>query len=370
MHIYVDESGVFSNPQSKPNVASVVAALTVPSTHKVKLFREFSVLAEDLPTEDGEVKGRLLDEAQVESVVSLMRKFDCIVEINAIDIGLHTEDQLTRYQTEICNAVAGWATAERPEEFKRRVAEIAAALQKPKSPLFVESFLLMVLIPRILDISMNYYARRLPKELQSYHLVIDAKEKFVTDFERAWSIVIFPSVEHQSKQTPFQRIENGDYTYLQPYYELPPEKANRAAQELKDDPDKIAFDIERVLRDLKFEDSKNNLGLQLADVVANASQRALNGRLQEEGYAGIGGLMVTQTDPAFRFCLLDPDAKKYGPVKVDSPFHKPINDMLRQTKPLWGSAEQEEYLARTARKRNKKDFGYDRAFSGIGTPRK
>ena len=90
MHIYIDESGIFSNPNSKPNVASVVVALTVPSTYKVKLFREFSKLSEGLPTKDGEVKGRLLDEAQVASVVSLLAKYDCLVEINSIDIALHT----------------------------------------------------------------------------------------------------------------------------------------------------------------------------------------------------------------------------------------------------------------------------------------
>src|SRR4051794_12109967 len=110
MHIYIDESGIFSNPANKPNVASLVVALTVPSTHKVKLFREFNELSRKLPTQDGEVKGRLLDEPQVASVISLLTKYDCIVEINAIDIALHTEEQLARYQKEICDAIAGWAT--------------------------------------------------------------------------------------------------------------------------------------------------------------------------------------------------------------------------------------------------------------------
>jgi hypothetical protein len=368
MHIYIDESGIFNNPENKENVASVVAALTIPSAYKVKLFRAFSELSEHLPTNEGEVKGRLLDEPQVASVVSLLAKYDCIIEINAIDIALHTEDQLAKYQEGICNAVAGWATADRPEEFKKRVAEVAAALQKPKSPLFVESFLLMVLIPRILDISMNYYARRFPKELQSYHFVVDAKEKFITNFEKAWYTVIFPSIEHQSKQTPFQRLENGDYSYLEPYYELSPDRAKRAARELKDDGSKVAFDIERVLDDFKFQDSKDNLGLQLVDVIANATQRALNGRLKEEGYATIGTLMITQQDPGLRFCVLDPNAKKYGPMKVDSPFHEPVNKILKYTKPMWASPEREAFLARQARRRRKNQLGYDKALSKTAYP--
>jgi hypothetical protein len=368
MHIYIDESGIFSNPANKANYASVVVALTVPSTHKATLFKRFRELAATLPTDDGEVKGRLLDEDQIAAVLRLLAKFDCIVEINVIDLGIHTDDQLVEYQKGICEIIAGWATEERPEEFKKQVAEIAAALQKPKSPLFVESFLLMVLIPRILDMSMNYYARRLPKELGSYHWVIDAKEKFVTDFERAWYTTIFPSVEHQSKQTPFQPIENGDYSHLAPYYELPPDMAERAAQELKDDLTKIAFNVQQVLSDFKFQDSKENIGLQLTDVVANATQRALNRNLRAEGYESVGELLVLQTDPGIRLCVLDPKAKKYEPIKVEHPFHAPINVMLKKAKPLWGSPKQEEHLRRRARKRNKKKFGYDKALSGIAKP--
>ena len=368
MHIYIDESGIFSNPANRPNVASLVVDLTVPSAFKAALFKSFRKLAPTLPTEDGEVKGRLLDEEQIATVLQLLAKFDCIVEINVIDLGIHTDDQLAEYQKGTCEIIAGWATDDRAEEFKKRVAKIAAALQKPKSPLFVESFLLMVLIPRILDISMNYYARRLPKELGSYHWVVDAKEKFVTDFEHAWYTTVFPSVEHQSKQTPFQPIENGDYSYLAPFYELPPELAERAARELRDDPTKIAFNIQRVLSDFKFQDSKDNVGLQLADIVANATQRALNGKLRPEGYEGVGELLVLQADPGIRLCVLDPKAKRYEPIKVEHPFHEPINIMLKKAKPLWGTPEHEEYLRRRARKRNKKKFGYDKAFSGIAKP--
>jgi hypothetical protein len=144
--------------------------------------------------------------------------------------------------------------------------------------------------------------------------------------------------------------------------------AKRAAEELKDDPTKIAFNVQRVLSDFKFQDSKDNVGLQLADIVANATQRALNGNLLAAGFEGVGQLLVLQTDPGIRLCVLDPKAKKYEPIKVDHPFHAPINIMLKKAKPLWGTPEQEEHLRRRARKRNKKRFGYDKAFSGIAKP--
>jgi len=42
----------------------------------------------------------------------------------------------------------------------------------------------------------------------------------------------------------------------------------------------------------KFQDSKEKLGLQLADVFANAMPRAFNGRLGETGWKHIGSLIV------------------------------------------------------------------------------
>lgn len=369
MHIYIDESGIFSNPQSQPNVASIVAALIIPSTYKAKVFSEFSKLSADWPHEDVEIKGRLLDERQIAAAVNLLQEFDCLAEMNVIDLGIHTEEELSEFQEGMCKIIAGWATEEQSEEFNKQVAEIAAALQKPKSPLFVESFLLTVLIPRILNIGINYYARRLPRELRSYHWVIDAKEKYVTDFERAWYTTIFPSIEHQTSQNPILRIENGDYTYLESYYSLSPEMAERAERNLKDLPHRRAFDIQTILKkDFKFQDSKDNVGLQLADIIANATQRALNGRLKEEGYAGIGRLLVLQEDLAIRIIRMDPNAEKYHAIKVDSPFHDPINKMLRNSKPLWASPEREDYLARTARRRNKKRFGYEQALKQTAKP--
>lgn len=104
---------------------------------------------------------------------------------------------------------------------------------------------------------------------------------------------------------------------------MPPDLAKRAAQELKDDPTRIAFDIQRVLSDFKFQDSKDNVGLQLANVVAKATQRALNGKLEPEGYEAVGELLVLQTDPGIRLCVLDPDAKNYGPIKLNIRFTTP-----------------------------------------------
>lgn len=132
------------------NVASCVAALIVPSTYKVKLFREFSSLSHSWPKADGEVKGKLLDETQIAATIRLLQKYDCLIEINVIDLGIHTEEDLNEFQNGVCDQIAGWVTKNQSEDAQRRILEVAAELRRPKNPIFVEGFLLMVLMPRLL----------------------------------------------------------------------------------------------------------------------------------------------------------------------------------------------------------------------------
>ena len=103
MHIYIDESGIFRKPADKDNVASCLAALVIPSSNKVKLIKEFLGMSEDWPREKGEIKGRLLDEDHIAEVVALLQRYDALLEINAIDLGLHTEQEITEFKNNTAN---------------------------------------------------------------------------------------------------------------------------------------------------------------------------------------------------------------------------------------------------------------------------
>lgn len=68
------------------------------------------------------------------------------------------------------------------------------------------------------------------------------------------------------------------------------------------------IDIGTVVRDgFTVESSENSIGLQLADVVANACRRVLSGRLQTSVCAGIGKLFL-RTNPVISFLSLDCDS--------------------------------------------------------------
>ena len=97
MHIFIDETGSFGGIGQFPS-PSLVGALIVPSGRLASLERAYAKLRSGLPTDKGEVKGRLLDEDQVNSVVEMVREHSVIFEAVGIELGAHTDGGLRRYQ--------------------------------------------------------------------------------------------------------------------------------------------------------------------------------------------------------------------------------------------------------------------------------
>src|SRR5215472_1719023 len=96
MHVFIDESGSFSGYHERS--VSVVGALVLP-TWKLPIIRsKYAKLRRFLPTDKGEVKGRLMNESQVDKVVTLLRRNDAIFELTAVDLGFQTEDEILNYK--------------------------------------------------------------------------------------------------------------------------------------------------------------------------------------------------------------------------------------------------------------------------------
>jgi uncharacterized protein DUF3800 len=350
VHIYIDESGIFSNPANRQNVASCVAALVIPSSRKVQLLRDFENVSIGWPNENGEIKGRLLDEDHIGRVVALLQKYDVLLEITAIDLGVHTDQEITKFKTDIADIVSAWVGPQHP--LKTRTLEIAEAYRQTSNQLFVEFHLLLTLIPRLIQNAITYYARRTPKELKSFHWVIDAKDTAVTAFERAWSDLLFPSVAYQTQLKPWVEIEGGDYSYFEDLFHFDETVISRLEQGSRLPREEIApVALQKLLgKSFKFEDSKAKLGLQLADILANAMQRAFNGRLSEEGWKQVGSLMVTRDEQLIRFVLLEARPGVEGaPRRIKSPFAHVIDKLSTVAKPMFLNPEEEAYLLRRSR---------------------
>lgn len=348
MHIYIDESGIFNNPANKDNIASCVVALVIPSSKKVKLFNAFKGLTLEWVDSEGEVKGKNLSEGQISQVVNLLKSYDVVLEVTAIDLGLHTQDEISDFKKRQADETIKFLTPEHHPDIVKQLHEIRDAFNRMSNQLFIQAFIMFVLIPRTLRNSVTYYARRIPQELKSFHWVVDAKGKAITEHERAWSLAIFPIMYTQSIKKPMISVIGGDYSYFERFQDTDAEGIERiAAQEGFGEGELRASKLNLILgKSFKFQDSRSNVGLQMADILANATQRALNGKLGIAGWGDIGSLMIAQKPNALESIKLDNEVKKLKTALVMTPFYGVIKTYNSKAKSMWLDNDQEVYLER------------------------
>jgi hypothetical protein len=207
MHIYIDESGIFSNPANKDNVASVVAALAVPTTKKKELFRQFKRLTQNWTDKNGEIKGSKLDELQIASIIALLQKFDVILELVVIDLGLHTDEEITKFkEIQVDNMIGDIPPNHNPDVLKRAL-EIRSVFASMSNQLVIQANLMFLLIPRILFHMVLYYARRIPQELQWFYWMVDAKDESKNAYEDAWATALSLLWQAKALRTQFLSLK-------------------------------------------------------------------------------------------------------------------------------------------------------------------
>jgi len=96
MHVFIDESGSFTGFHA--GSISVVGALAIPEEKLGPLKNKYVKIRARLPLEKGEVKGRLLNEWQIDEVVTLLARNEVLFEGAAIDLGMHTEQAVHDYK--------------------------------------------------------------------------------------------------------------------------------------------------------------------------------------------------------------------------------------------------------------------------------
>jgi len=347
MHIYIDESGIFRNPANKDNVASCIAALAVPTSKKKELFKQFKARTLNWRDKNGEVKGSKLDEPQIASIIDLLQKFDVILELIVIDLGLHTEDEITKFKEIQVNNMIGDIPPDHNPDVVKRAQGIQAVFASMSNQLVIQANLMFLLIPRILFHMVLYYARRIPQELQWFYWMVDAKNESKNAYEDAWSTALYPVMAGQTAKNPIPFVEGGDYSYVEKF-EQPDTEAIRSIEKEKgvERGSLSAIRLGDIFeKHFEFQDSRWNVGLQMADVLANAAQRALNGRLQVAGWGNIGRLMIQRSPSPIQFVKFDPNAEKGDTSSMtDSPFYHPLKLMGAKARPVWLDAAGEARL--------------------------
>lgn len=316
MRIFIDEAGAFLPPTSSQSSYSLVLALVIPSSCEKELYYEFLRLRDSWPVQRVEIKGSSLDEKRASEIIDLLAPFDVVVDFVAVDMALHGKDVIDAFKLRQAEAITAHVTREHHPEMVLQMVQLEHTVQNMPNQLFIQTELTIKLILSILQIATLYFVQRKPEELGDIAWVVDRKGHTLTEMEETWSTLILPFSESHFMRKPIIFLKEGDYSHFARYETNPAADENMAkhlewAAATYGKPDvnseKRVVDAKRLLTEqLRFLDSLDSLGLQLADMLATILRRALNNHLQKSGWMNFGKLIVHHPSPGW-FSLLGPE---------------------------------------------------------------
>ena len=310
MRIFIDESGSFSGFHA--GSVSVVGALVIPDVMMDKVSKKYEKFRGRLPQDKGEVKGRLLNEKQVDKVVTLLVRNEALFEATVVDLGLHQENALRDYQKKL-----GEQMLAKVPKFRADVqSEVKAASEyilKAPLNLFLQALTTFDVLHHVITKAPNFFAQRKPYELGSFSWIVDGKEAAkVTRWEEWWVHYAQGALSSMSQRRPAMMLPDGfnaDYSFF--------DKFNA---EEKDG--EKATSIKLLMKDLKFS-SDVQYGLEFVDILTNAVRRSLTNNLQKEGWQNMHGLMLHGNDgPYISFVLF----QESGDVIHDASYKNVVNE--------------------------------------------
>ena len=292
LHIFIDESGTFALDKGGHHSISAVGALVIPCSAMKGFEKLYGRLRRHLPKTKGEVKGRDLSEKEVVEVSRILRKIGALFEVVAVDMGMHSEEDLDRHKSGQADAVTAHLTSDHHPNLVKEVWQLRRQLEDMPNQLYVQSAAMGELVYQTLNHSNIYYAFRIPSELGEYHWIIDGKDKLgVTPWEKWWSYVIFPMLESHTLREPFVAAEGGNYRWHERFRMCPSDyKMSFVTDSRKSE----YFDLGMIMKEHFRFSSDSELGLEAVDIATNTIKRSLSGNFTRSGWMSIQRLMITR----------------------------------------------------------------------------
>jgi hypothetical protein len=293
MNIFVDESGTFQPvAEERSHLISNLTALIVPETLSTGVFRAFRRATRPWRQGSGEIKGRDLNEVQTSEILKVLCTFDVLAISVCVDMGLHAASDIDGHRNGQADKYLAALTAGASTFMREHITQQAARVRALPNQLYAQAIALIELFEHVIRLGTLYYVQRIPKTLGAFRWRLDAKNRLPTEYEKLWNEIVYPHLQTIFLDDPFGQMKGADYSAFARFErteEAPPDYLRRHRSDL---PSPFYYiDMNGLLGDLKFVDSKRLTGLQIADVVASVVRRACNGNLQRAGWQGVGKLM-------------------------------------------------------------------------------
>ncbi len=333
MNIYIDEAGIFVKPEQNKCAVSTVGALILPENKTTIIFSKFEALKNKWGYKGKEIKGSELNESQVNSVIKMLEKYNIMFEVVAIDMNIQNNDRITAHKLDRAQKMISCITDEFSKILINNLHKIKEEIESLPNQLYVQVSITIELLIQVFQKTMLNYSLRKPKELEFFKWIVDAKDLNITTSEKIWKTLILPLTQSRSLDKPLLMIKEGDYKYFfknRKSGDIPNYLNNHIGDK---DPNDF-FEINSVFSDIKFENSKNNTGVQIADILTTSIRRSMNGKLGKSCWKNFCDIIIMGENQSIKLINMSEELN-FDKYETEPPYFEVIRELDKNSKTIF-----------------------------------
>jgi hypothetical protein len=297
LNIFLDESGSFVSAE-KLNSWNCVAAYLTPENDRTRVKKTLASLkrATGVPITQ-EIKLRDLRESDYFDFLHRLGKLHGVLYTVATDAGLNSVSEIINHREEQAAKIVEHKDKMRYEIARQGIQALSDQVREIAPQLYVQLQCQVHLISLIVLNGILYFVQRFPHTLGRFRWRIDQKNSTQTVYEKAFVTLTPPLLQTISTREPLLMMKGANYKKIQRFYYSEDERPTYLENVYGIDIQNAgpALNIGKLIReDLRFEDSKQNQGIQIVDLLASGVRRCLRNQFNDSRLAALllGRLMV------------------------------------------------------------------------------
>lgn len=306
MHIYIDESGLFSTSDNE-NSWSSVGAIVIPDESLEKVENALNRLkkANKLNNSEEELKNR--PDSNSESFLNFiksLKKYKCTLHVISTNGTFINEELINKHKKSLIKAIKEFIKQKEYNDsnFNELINWIPELSPQQYNQFFHQSIIIYNLLEKII----TFYSQSSPKSLIKFIWEIDQKDIKETKYEKVFKHLFIGIIEVMTKNKPFYAIKfkKSDYSYFSENFQI---RDNTKMKDLNKETKEIykrdfgeneqylrGIDLSKLLlNNFILKDSKESFGIQIADLLISSVNRCLKGNFSNnEQMAKILGILM------------------------------------------------------------------------------
>lgn len=275
MDSFIDEAGSFVIKGAKNGSWCVVSCYSSPEFEKKKYTRILNKLKiREGYTVGDEVKLYQVSEDGYIQFLNELSGLSGVLFSVATESALNSESLVQKHKDKHLDSIRRGRSEMKYEGGRLGMDILFEQVSSLPAQLYVQFHCQATLLLGFINRGIAYYVQRYPNSLKHFRWQYDRKEiAKITNFEDSFQKFVPTLLQAYSIDKPTPALKWCDYSPMEEYISEIPEYLVEKVPELNGE---VGFDVQKIVRkDIKFVDSKQSAGVQIADLLASGLRKLL-----------------------------------------------------------------------------------------------